>query len=604
MKKFLPMRLLQFIPALFLLSVIPANADQYGDFIYTANATEVTISGYTGAGGALTIPSSIDGLPVKNIGSAFNSNTSLSSVTIPNSVTSIGEEAFYYCTGLTSVVVDEANPNYSSVAGVLFNKSQTTLIQYPGGKIGGYTIPSSVTSIGNWAFNYCSGLTSVTIPSSVTSIGSFAFYWCSGLTSMVIPDRVTTIEQATFLGCYRLTSVTIPNSVTRIGGYAFTYCNPTSVTIPNSMTSIGSYAFSECGLTSVNIPNSVTSIEGFAFSRCGLTSVTIPNSVTSIEDNAFEGCWRLTSVTIPNSITRIGVGLFQYCQGLTRITIPSSVTSIGRGAFNNCTNLARVYFNGNAPNTDGPVFDNASPSIYYYAETTGWGLSFDGLPTAEALTFVTQPANVGCNQGRRATFSVSTTGVEVAYQWKKDGVDIPNATKATFTLTNVQALDIGNYTVVARNLEGSFTSAHASLVVYPDADSDGLTDADEVTYDSNVNQGDTDGDGISDGDEVHRYLSNPTLKDTDGDGYEDGFEIGVGYSPTSVTSTPQAVSLIHPAVEFEFSADLGVAYEIQQSLDLQNWTTIETSIIGQGRVETRFYSTQNQPKRYFRVNRY
>ena len=174
------------------------------------------------------------------------------------SVTSIGYEAFFDCTGLTSV-----------------------------------TIPNSVTSIGYEAFFDCTGLTSVTIPNSVTSIGDFAFEYCSGLTSVTIPNSVTSIGSNTFYGCTGLTSVTIPNSVTSIGYMAFYNCTGlTSVTIPNSVTSISDGAFYDCtGLTSVTIGNSVTSIGGYAFYGCtGLTSVTIPNSVTSIGRGAFQGC--------------------------------------------------------------------------------------------------------------------------------------------------------------------------------------------------------------------------------------------------------------------------------------------------------------------------
>ena len=157
----------------------------------------------------------------------------------------------------------------------------------------------SVTSIGDWAFKECSGLTSVTIPNSVTSIGEAAFNGCSGLTS-----------------------ITIPNSVTSIGDWAFSQCSGlTSVTIPNSVTSIGDYAFSHCsGLTSVTIPNSVTSIGEWVFGGCsGLTSVTIPNSVTIIGDYAFCGCSGLTSVTIPNSVTSIGDGAFSFCNSIKKL---------------------------------------------------------------------------------------------------------------------------------------------------------------------------------------------------------------------------------------------------------------------------------------------
>ena len=171
----------------------------------------------------------------------------------------------------------------------------------------------SVTSIGNEAFRACSGLTSVTIPNSVTSIGSSAFYCCSGLISVTIPNSVTSIGGSAFSNCSSLTSVTIPNSVTSIGSSAFYCCNGlTSVTIPNSVTSIGDYAFSGCsGLTSVTIPNSVTSIGFQAFLNCsGLTSVTIPNSVTSIGDLAFYGCNGLTSVIIGSGVLSIGSSAF------------------------------------------------------------------------------------------------------------------------------------------------------------------------------------------------------------------------------------------------------------------------------------------------------
>ena len=206
----------------------------------------------------------------------------------------------------------------------------------------------SVTSIGDKAFYDCSGLTSVTIPNSVTSIGDNAFSDCSSLTSVTIPNSVTFIGKYAFRGC-GLTSVTIPNSVTSIGYGAFSVCSRlTSVTIGNSVTSIGDYAFGNCyGLTSIIVEagnptydsreNCNAIIETNSNTLIvGCKGTTIPNSVTSIGDFAFSVCLSLTSITIPNSVTSIGDFAFSGCSSLTSITIPNSVTSIGMDAFYKC----------------------------------------------------------------------------------------------------------------------------------------------------------------------------------------------------------------------------------------------------------------------------
>ena len=208
-----------------------------------------------------------------------------------------------------------------------------------------------VTSIGDYAFCDCSGLTSITIPNSVTSIGVWAFDGCKGLKKVIVKDiaawcgikfydyHSNPLYHAKHIYSDEDTEITnliIPNSVTSIGNAAFAGCSSlTSITIPNSVTSIGDGAFYLCyGLTSVTIPNSVTSIGGSAFEGCsGLTSITIPNSVTSIGDYAFCDCSGLTSITIPNSVTSIGNWAFSNCSGLTSVTIGSGVTSIGERAF-------------------------------------------------------------------------------------------------------------------------------------------------------------------------------------------------------------------------------------------------------------------------------
>lgn len=235
--------------------------------------------------------------------SAFFDCDSLTSVTVPDSVTSIDNAAFGRCDLLTEINVAANNTSFCSVDGVLFDKNKTKLLQYPGGKSGTYTIPGSVTIIGDWAFEGCHSLTSVTIPDSVTSISRAAFSDCDSLTSVTIPDSVTNIGEHAFSGCDNLTSVTIPNSVTRIGTQAFAYCN-------------------------------------------SLSNVTIPDSVTSISNYVFQNCNNLTSVTIGNSVTSIGTGVFQNCKSLSNVTIPDSVTNIGNKAFYDCNSLTDVYYRG------------------------------------------------------------------------------------------------------------------------------------------------------------------------------------------------------------------------------------------------------------------
>jgi hypothetical protein len=219
-----------------LLLTLPAAVQ--AQFTYTSNNGAITITGYTGPGGAVTIPGMINGLPVTSIGyRAFAYCDFLTSIMIPNSVTNIGDLAFGSYS-LNSITVDRLNPVYISVDGVLFDKGQTTLIQYPEGKAGSYAVPNSVTSIGSAAFRDC-GLLSVTIPDSVTDIWSESFDSCTSLTNVTIPDSVTSIGYAAFRDC-GLLSVTIPDSITDIGYGAFMGCTSlTSVTIPNSVTNIG-----------------------------------------------------------------------------------------------------------------------------------------------------------------------------------------------------------------------------------------------------------------------------------------------------------------------------------------------------------------------------
>ncbi len=331
---------------------------------YVSDDVKVIIARYVGSDSAVTIPDTINALPVTIIGNGTFLNIygyGPTSVVIPDGVTNIGDLAFYnYYANLTNITVNADNPVYSSLNGVMFNKNQTTLIVYPNGKSESYTIPGSVTTIGDYAF-YDTIVTSVTLPNSITYIACNAFQSCS-LASVIIPDSVTNIGSGAFEDCEYLTNATIGNGVISIGDHAFswdnyinTYSSLTSVTIGNSVANIGDYAFAATFLNNVIIPDSVTNIGDSAFQYCdNLTNLTIGNGVIRIGNMAFAGAnsWvienyydlesKLASVTIGSNVTSIGDGAFQYCYNLTSVTIPDSVTNIGDSAFWNCQFLTSV----------------------------------------------------------------------------------------------------------------------------------------------------------------------------------------------------------------------------------------------------------------------
>ena len=298
----------------------------YAEFYH---AVGLQVESYSGTKTDIKIPigaTDIIANPVN--GDKSNNMSKITSVTISDTVTSIGDKAFYSCKSLQSVM-----------------------------------IPGSVTSIGEYAFYSCASLMDVTIPGSVKSIGTQAFYECSALTDVTISDGVESIGKKAFLGCENLQSVTIPGSVESIGESAFSVCEMlTDVTISEGVKSIGEYAFATCKkLQSVTISGSVESIGERAFSACeSLTSMTINEGVTDIGKAAFERCIGLTTVTIPGSVKSIGVGAFWECESLTDLTISEGVTKIGQEAFRKCTALKSVTIPASMESVENNAFEECT----------------------------------------------------------------------------------------------------------------------------------------------------------------------------------------------------------------------------------------------------
>ena len=314
---------------------------------------------------SITIPDSV----ITICASAFSNCYSLTSITIPNSVTTIGDSAFLWCEGLTSVTIGDSvtTIEYGAFAaccsltefkGKFASEDEKcliidgTLISFAPAGFTEYTIPDSVTTIGDFAFSWCGGLTSVTIGDSVTAIGCYAFAYCSSLTE--------------FNG-------------------KFASEDGRCLIVDGVLNS-----FAPAGLTEYTIPDSVTTIGGGAFYGCSsLTSIIIPDSVTSIVDWAFGYCSSLTSVTIPDSVTTIGYDAFYYCSSLTSVTIGDSVAAIGNGAFRDCSSLTSVYCKATTPSTGGFwMFDNNASgrtiyvpmeSVEAYKSAEGWSDYADAI---------------------------------------------------------------------------------------------------------------------------------------------------------------------------------------------------------------------------------
>ena len=322
----------------------------------------------------------------KSTGTITDCDDSVTEAVIPAEiegapVTSIGEWAFSGCTGLTSIEIPNS---VTSIGGFAF-QGCTGLTSI--------TITNRVTSIGNRAFQSCTGLKKIDIPDSVTSIGYEAFWGCTGLTSITIPDSVTSISWGIFRDCTGLTSITIPNSVTSIGSGAFSGCTSlTSVAIPDSVTSIGGGAFSGCtSLESINIDSGYWgSIYSYAFQGC--TSLETVNMVScrSISEYAFQGCTVLKNLTLPSNLQTIGQFAFEKCTSLETLTIPGNVSEIGNSTFSGCTALKSVSLPLSLKTVGNAAFRYCSSlaDVYYEGDSVQWG-EISIAPYNEPLTGAT-----------------------------------------------------------------------------------------------------------------------------------------------------------------------------------------------------------------------
>lgn len=297
--------------------------------------------------GDYTVPEGIEMIA----GGAFAGCRRLTGLTIPNSVTSVGKDAFFLCNNITE-------PVYNAHVFAYLPKYYSDE----------YTIPEGIETIVSSAFDDCYLLTAVNIPNSVTSIGNKAFKFCVNLSKLEIPNSVTHIGESAFTSCASLTSITIPGSVTHIGESAFSGCfNLTSVTIADGVTDIGRNAFLSCAsLSSITIPNSVTSIGLYAFLYCySLTEPVYNAHVFAHLPNDYEGAY-----TIPEGIESIAGGAFRSCEQLTALTIPASVTLIGGHVFTECPNLTSVTCHAiTPPVSEGYMFDSKSNPVMLYVPT-------------------------------------------------------------------------------------------------------------------------------------------------------------------------------------------------------------------------------------------
>jgi hypothetical protein len=357
-------------PCLSSLLLLALPAIVQGQFGYTTTNGAITITLYFGPGGAVSIPSMIDGLPVTGLGANvfLDGPSNVTEVTISSTITNLGYRALDG-SDVTAITVDPLNPAYSSLDGVLYDKTQTMLLGYPAAKQGDYSLPDTVTNIpmplngagGLWARQNLTGIEVGALNPVFSSLDG-VLYDKQQLTLIVYPGAKT--------GPFA-----IPSTVTNIEASAFSRCfGLTSVVVPDTVTSMGESVFYECmGLTNLTIPGSLSVIPNYALENCtNLGNVIILDGVTDIGFAAFRWCSALTKVLISSTVTNIDNSVFSGCTSLTNVTIGSGVSTIDFYAFLGCSNLLNVYFTGNAPATITGGFSGDNVTLYYLPGTLGW----------------------------------------------------------------------------------------------------------------------------------------------------------------------------------------------------------------------------------------
>ena len=312
----------------------PANEIPYKSFYMSKKIKSITLPESVTAIGeyafgltslsAVTFSKSLRYIGVR----AFDNSTDLSSITLPDSVVIIGEYAFNGCTKLS----------------------------------GNLLIPSSVKTIRNSAFNGCSNLSGdLIIPSTIDSVGNYAFNTCNNLSSLVIESSNTSIGDYAFSGCWKLNSITFPSTLTTIGKNVFSGCYKLeSVNFPSTLKSIGEGAFSSTGLSTINFPASLTAIGASSFSLSRLTSLNIPATLINIGESAFANCFSLNAVSFPSTQKKLSNGLFSGCTSLDHVELSPSLEAIGDNAFNGCTALATINFPASLKYIGRSAFSNCS----------------------------------------------------------------------------------------------------------------------------------------------------------------------------------------------------------------------------------------------------